>query len=224
MFLVLVNYNSPDQNHALLNHKVTFINKFNKVHFDFMLTLTSVRCPKLFSYTHVIRNLCLFSCIVISYINTLCTSHDFYDVLCSQVSHPHLLMLMAVNMSAGLNSTRLVYERVNVGSLYSLLHQKVIIEHFRKHKFIHDRSGFVLTVFFVYFHTLQRDEFPLLQLVDLLSVVLQVCEVLMYLNGRSLVLRALSSHTVLIVHPGVAKVTGLGFMVPRYTVIAKSTY
>ncbi|XP_077098427.1 uncharacterized protein tex14 isoform X1 [Siphateles boraxobius] len=102
---------------------------------------------------------------------------------CCQVSHPHILMLMAVSMSAGLDSTRLVYERVNVGSLYSLLHQK-------------------------------RDEFPLLQLVDLLSVVLQVCEVLMYLNGRSLVLRALSSHTVLIVHPGVAKVTGLGFMVP----------
>ncbi|CAM4729770.1 unnamed protein product [Leuciscus chuanchicus] len=102
---------------------------------------------------------------------------------CCQVSHPHMLMLMAVSMSAGLDSTRLVYERVNVGSLYSLLHQK-------------------------------RDEFPLLQLVDLLSVVLQVCEVLMYLNGRSLVLRALSSHTVLIVHPGVAKVTGLGFMVP----------
>ncbi|XP_056127514.1 uncharacterized protein LOC130105518 isoform X3 [Rhinichthys klamathensis goyatoka] len=102
---------------------------------------------------------------------------------CCQVSHPHMLMLMAVSMSAGLDSTRLVYERVNVGSLYSLLHQK-------------------------------RDEFPLLQLVDLLSVVLQVCEVLMYLNSRSLVLRALSSHTVLIVHPGVAKVTGLGFMVP----------
>ncbi|KAG1970412.1 inactive serine/threonine-protein kinase TEX14-like [Pimephales promelas] len=102
---------------------------------------------------------------------------------CCHVSHPHMLLLMAVSMSAGLDSTRLVYERVNVGSLYSLLHQK-------------------------------RDEFPLLQLVDLLSMVLQVCEVLMYLNSRSLVLRALSSHTVLIVHPGVAKVTGLGFMVP----------
>ncbi|XP_048036788.1 inactive serine/threonine-protein kinase TEX14-like isoform X2 [Megalobrama amblycephala] len=102
---------------------------------------------------------------------------------CCQLSHPHLLLLMAVSMSAGLDSTKLVYERVNVGSLYSLLHQR-------------------------------RDEFPLLQLVDLLSVVLQVCEVLMYLHGRSLVLRALSSHTVLIVHPGVAKVTGLGFMVP----------
>ncbi|XP_067288827.1 inactive serine/threonine-protein kinase TEX14-like isoform X2 [Pseudorasbora parva] len=102
---------------------------------------------------------------------------------CCQVSHPHLLLLMAVSMTAGLGSTRLVYERVNVGSLYSLLHQR-------------------------------REEFPLLQLADLLSVVLQVCEVLMYLNGRSLVLRALSSHTVLIVHPGVAKVTGLGFMMP----------
>ncbi len=81
-----------------------------------------------------------------------------------------------------------------------------------------------LNVFIVYFHTLQRDEFPLLQLVDLLSVVLQVCEVLMFLHGRSLVLRALSSHTVLIVYPGVAKVTGLGFIVPRYTVLTLIQY
>ncbi|RXN04311.1 inactive serine threonine- kinase TEX14-like isoform X1 [Labeo rohita] len=88
----------------------------------------------------------------------------------NQLSHPHLLLLMAVSLSADLDTTKLVYER--------------------------------------------RDEFPLLQLVDLLSVVLQVCEVLMYLHGRSLVLRALSSHTVLIVHPGVAKVSGLGFIVP----------
>ncbi|XP_050977727.1 uncharacterized protein LOC127172487 isoform X2 [Labeo rohita] len=102
---------------------------------------------------------------------------------CCQLSHPHLLLLMAVSLSADLDTTKLVYERVNVGSLYSMLHQR-------------------------------RDEFPLLQLVDLLSVVLQVCEVLMYLHGRSLVLRALSSHTVLIVHPGVAKVSGLGFIVP----------
>ncbi|KAI2659710.1 Inactive serine/threonine-protein kinase TEX14 [Labeo rohita] len=85
----------------------------------------------------------------------------------NQLSHPHLLLLMAVSLSADLDTTKLVYERVNVGSLYSMLHQR-------------------------------RDEFPLLQLVDLLSVVLQVCEVLMYLHGRSLVLRALSSHTVLI--------------------------
>ncbi|XP_016119102.1 uncharacterized protein [Sinocyclocheilus grahami] len=90
---------------------------------------------------------------------------------------------MAASISADLDSTKLVYERVNVGSLYNLLHQR-------------------------------RDEFPFLPLFDLLSVVLQVCEVLMYLHGRSLVLRALSSHTVLIVHPGVAKVTGLGFIAP----------
>ncbi|XP_016401862.1 uncharacterized protein LOC107734426 [Sinocyclocheilus rhinocerous] len=119
-----------------------------------------------------------------------CEEHDgLLDLLiseqeyCCQLSHPHLLLLMAVSISAELDSTKLVYERVNVGSLYNLLHQR-------------------------------RDEFPFLPLFDLLSVVLQVCEVLMYLHGRSLVLRALSSHTVLIVHPGVAKVTGLGFIVP----------
>ncbi|TRY98670.1 hypothetical protein DNTS_033427 [Danionella cerebrum] len=102
---------------------------------------------------------------------------------CCQLSHPNLLLLMAVSMSADMNSTKLVYERVSVGSLYSLLHQR-------------------------------REEFPVLQLIDLLSVLLQVCEVLMFLHGRSLVLRGLSSHTVLIVEPGVAKVTGLGFIVP----------
>ncbi len=162
-------------------------------------------------FTEVVQNqYYFFSCIVI-YLNTLCGSNGYYYILCSQLSHPHLLLLMAVSMSVDLDSTKLVYERVNVGSLYSLLHQRVIFEISKR--CINDwEVFFILNVFIVYFHTLQRDEFPLLQLVDLLSVMLQVCEVLMYLHGRSLVLRALSSHTVLIVYPGVAKVTGLGFM------------
>lgn len=49
----------------------------------------------------------------------------------------------------------------------------------------------------------------------MLLVVLQVCEALLYLHGRALVLRALSSHSILLTHPGVAKLSGLGFMVPR---------
>ncbi|KTF77568.1 hypothetical protein cypCar_00009997 [Cyprinus carpio] len=78
-----------------------------------------------------------------------CEEHDgLLDLLiseqeyCCQLSHPHLLLLMAVSISADLDSTKLVYERVNLGSLYNVLHQR-------------------------------RDEFPLLPLVDLLSVVLQ---------------------------------------------------
>lgn len=136
-----------------------------------------------------------------------------YVVFYSQLSHPHLLLLMAVSMSTDLNHTRLVYERVNVGSLFSLLHQRVIFCHFNKHTLLNDLNVCLTLCSFCFS---QREEFPLLQVIDLLSVVLQVCEVLMYLHGRTLVLRALSSHTILIVHPGVAKVTGLGFMVPRY--------
>ncbi|KAL6472083.1 hypothetical protein MHYP_G00182710 [Metynnis hypsauchen] len=101
---------------------------------------------------------------------------------CSRLFHPHLLQLMAVSISADLQRSRLVYERVHVGSLHTVLYHR-------------------------------RAEFPVLQVCDLLSVVLQVCEALLYLHGRALVLRALSSHSVIIVHPGVAKVTGLGFMV-----------
>ncbi|KAL7846295.1 hypothetical protein SRHO_G00212750 [Serrasalmus rhombeus] len=114
--------------------------------------------------------------------------HLYQDLLiaelehCSRLFHPHLLQLMAGSITADLQRSRLVYERVHVGSLYTVLYHR-------------------------------RAEFPVLQVCDLLAVVLQVCEALLYLHGRALVLRALSSHSVIIVHPGVAKVTGLGFMV-----------
>ncbi|KAI4880430.1 hypothetical protein NFI96_018421, partial [Prochilodus magdalenae] len=100
----------------------------------------------------------------------------------SRLFHPHLLQLVAVSVPADLRRSRLVYERVHVGSLHTVLYHR-------------------------------RVEFPVLQVCDLLSLVLQVCEALLYLHSRALVLRALSSHAVIIVHPGVAKVTGLGFMV-----------
>ncbi|XP_072515635.1 inactive serine/threonine-protein kinase TEX14 [Salminus brasiliensis] len=102
---------------------------------------------------------------------------------CSRLFHPHLLQLMAVSIVADLQQSRLVYERVHMGSLYTILYHR-------------------------------RAEFPMLQVCELLAVVLQVCEALLYLHGQALVLRALSSHSVIIVHPGVAKVTGLGFIVP----------
>ncbi|TTS33138.1 Inactive serine/threonine-protein kinase TEX14 [Bagarius yarrelli] len=65
------------------------------------------------------------------------------------------------------------------------------------------------------YERVHRAEFPLLQVDEILSLILQVCEALFFLHSRSLVLRSLSSHSVLIVYTGVAKVTELGFMVPR---------
>uniref|UniRef100_A0A8C8EEH2 Testis expressed 14, intercellular bridge forming factor n=1 Tax=Otus sunia TaxID=257818 RepID=A0A8C8EEH2_9STRI len=42
----------------------------------------------------------------------------------SELRHPHLLQLMSVCLSSDLEKTRLVYERVNFGSLYSILHER----------------------------------------------------------------------------------------------------
>lgn len=45
--------------------------------------------------------------------------------LCSKLRHPHVLQLMAVCLSPDLEKTRLVYERVTVGTLFSVLHERV---------------------------------------------------------------------------------------------------
>ncbi|XP_035199233.1 inactive serine/threonine-protein kinase TEX14 isoform X2 [Oxyura jamaicensis] len=42
----------------------------------------------------------------------------------SKLRHPHLLQLMAVCLASDLEKIRLVYERVNFGSLYSILHER----------------------------------------------------------------------------------------------------
>ncbi|NWZ82033.1 TEX14 kinase, partial [Poecile atricapillus] len=42
----------------------------------------------------------------------------------SKLRHPHLLQLMSVCLSSDLERTRLVYERVHFGSLYSILHER----------------------------------------------------------------------------------------------------
>ncbi|KAG7222784.1 hypothetical protein INR49_016103 [Caranx melampygus] len=102
---------------------------------------------------------------------------------CSQLFHPQLLQLMAVSLSDDLRWTSLVFERVAVGTLHNLLHNR-------------------------------RTEFPVLQDRWLLSVMLQVCEGLQYLHRAALVMRALSSHSVVLTSFSVAKLTGLGFMVP----------
>ncbi|KAM9456082.1 inactive serine/threonine-protein kinase TEX14 isoform 2-T2 [Clarias gariepinus] len=115
--------------------------------------------------------------------------HAYLDLIttelgfCSRLSHPHLLQLMAVSIANDLKQNKLVYERVHVGSLYSLLYHR-------------------------------RLEFHVLQVEERLLLILQVCEALSYLHSQCLVLRSLSSHSVLLVHPGVAKITDLGFIVP----------
>uniref|UniRef100_A0A8B9J272 Inactive serine/threonine-protein kinase TEX14 n=1 Tax=Amazona collaria TaxID=241587 RepID=A0A8B9J272_9PSIT len=59
-----------------------------------------------------------------------CSQLRFADLLVaeqehsSKLRHPHLLQLMAVCLSSDLEKTRLVYERVNFGSLYSILHER----------------------------------------------------------------------------------------------------
>ncbi|NXI56213.1 TEX14 kinase, partial [Chloroceryle aenea] len=42
----------------------------------------------------------------------------------SKLRHPHLLQLLSVCLSSDLEKTRLVYERVTFGSLYSILHER----------------------------------------------------------------------------------------------------
>ncbi|KAM6163629.1 inactive serine/threonine-protein kinase TEX14 [Rhynchocyon petersi] len=42
----------------------------------------------------------------------------------SKLRHPHLLQLMAVCLSPDLETTRLVYERITVGTLFSVLHER----------------------------------------------------------------------------------------------------
>ncbi|NWH73168.1 TEX14 kinase, partial [Piaya cayana] len=59
-----------------------------------------------------------------------CSKHRLADLLLaeqehsSKLHHPRLLQLMSVCLSSDLEQTRLVYERVNFGSLYSILHER----------------------------------------------------------------------------------------------------
>ncbi|CAL8266111.1 unnamed protein product [Merluccius merluccius] len=61
----------------------------------------------------------------------------------------------------------------------------------------------------------KRLEFPVLHTEWLLPLLLQVCEGVLYLHSRGLVVRALSSHSIVLTHPGLAKLTGFGFMAHR---------
>ncbi|XP_028451556.1 uncharacterized protein tex14 isoform X2 [Perca flavescens] len=67
----------------------------------------------------------------------------------------------------------------------------------------------------------RRTEFPVLQNTWLLSVILQVCEGLQYIHRGGLVMRALSSHSVVLTKFTVAKLTDLCFMVPSQSTCVK---
>ncbi|KAG5284971.1 hypothetical protein AALO_G00032530 [Alosa alosa] len=58
----------------------------------------------------------------------------------------------------------------------------------------------------------RREALPVLPVEGMLGVLLQVCEALLYLHTCKLVLRSLSSHSVLMVRPTLAKLTSLGFI------------
>ncbi|KAL2094310.1 hypothetical protein ACEWY4_009029 [Coilia grayii] len=113
-------------------------------------------------------------------------THSYRDLLqreheyCSRLLHPHLLQQLAVALKADLH-TRLVFERVHIGPLHTLIHHK-------------------------------REDLPVLRVECVLGVVLQVCDALMYLHSRNLVLRSLSSHSVMLVRHTLAKLTCLGFI------------
>ncbi|XP_007904372.2 uncharacterized protein LOC103186913 [Callorhinchus milii] len=100
----------------------------------------------------------------------------------SKLRHPNLLLLMAVCQSSDLDQIRLVYERINLGSLYGVLHER-------------------------------RSEFPVLRVEVIVQMLLQITDVLIYLHSRGYIHRAITSHAVQLVLPGIAKLSNFEFMV-----------
>ncbi|XP_043942991.1 inactive serine/threonine-protein kinase TEX14-like [Protopterus annectens] len=112
--------------------------------------------------------------------------HGITDLLisdqehCRHFHHPNILLLMAVCLSSDPEHLQLVYERIEFGSLYNLLH-------------------------------VQRSESSFLTSEMIVRLLLQICEALMYLHFRGYIHRALTSHAVQLVLPGVAKLSNFEY-------------